>query len=137
MRGESIIHGDTTLQCGKRVILLTSKEALKILARAKDIGVDGTFKITPKPWKQVAIISAEVREGIWVPVAFGYLPDKKYDTYTTFFSLLKTTMASCDLELSARSLMTDFEINWRKAALDAFQGILLIGNYSKETSKNN
>ena len=56
MRGESIIHGDTTLKCGKRIILLTSKEALKILSRARDIGVDGTFKITPKPWKQVSII---------------------------------------------------------------------------------
>ena len=65
MNGETIIHGDTTLKDGKRVILFTSKQALEILCRAKDIGVDGTFKITPEPWKQVAIISAQVREGIY------------------------------------------------------------------------
>ena len=57
---------------------------MRILCQAKDIGVDGTFKITPKPWRQVMIVSAQVREGIWVPVAFGYLPDKKLDSYTSF-----------------------------------------------------
>ena len=46
-KGESIVHGDATLKCGKRIILLTSKESLKILVRAKDICIDGTFKINP------------------------------------------------------------------------------------------
>ena len=64
---------------------------------------------------------------MWVPVAFGYLPDKKLDSYTTFFSLLKTTITSHGFELSAASIMSDFEINLRKAAQDAFIGILLIG----------
>ena len=66
-----------------------------------------------------------------MPCVFGYLPDKKYDTYTTFFSLLKSSLASYELELSATSLMTDFEINWRKAVLDVFNGILLIGEGNK------
>ena len=65
--------------------------------------------------------------GVWVAVAFGYLPDKKLDSYSTFFSLLKTTIASNELELSARSIMSDFELNLRKAAKDAFVGLLLIG----------
>ena len=67
---------------------------MRILCQAKDIGVDGTFKITPKPWRQVMIVSAQVREGIWVPVAFGYLPDKQLDSYTTFFNLLNTAISS-------------------------------------------
>ena len=131
-KGESIVHGDATLKCGKRIILLTSKESLKILVRAKDICIDGTFKITPKPWKQVAIISAQVREGVWVPCAFGYLPDKRIDTYRTFLSLLKNSILNYDLELSATSLMADFEINWRKAILEAFPLIALIGKQFKD-----
>ena len=59
------------MKCGKRIVLLTSKECLRILCNGKDIAVDGTFKITPHPWKQVLIMSAQVKEGIWVPVAFG------------------------------------------------------------------
>ena len=64
---------------------------------------------------------------MWVPVAFGYLPDKKLDSYTTFFSLLKTTITSHGLELSAASIMSDFEINLRKAAKEAFPLLMLIG----------
>ena len=80
----------------------------------------------------MAIISAQVREGVWVPCAFGYLPDKRIDTYRTFLSLLKNSILNYDLELSATSLMADFEINWRKAILEAFPLIALIGKQFKD-----
>ena len=75
--GESIIHGNATISEGRRIILMTNKACLKRLARAKSFCANGTFKITPAPWGQVMIISAEATEGTWVPVAFGLLPDKK------------------------------------------------------------
>ena len=37
-------------------------------------------------------------------------PDKKRDTYDTFFGLLKTALTSQNLELSARTVMSDFEV---------------------------
>ena len=102
---------DATLPDGRRIILFTSKRSLEFMARSDCIAMDGTFKITPHPWKQVGIISAEISEECWIPIAFGLLPDKKRDTYDTFFGLLKTALASKNLELSARTVMSDFEVN--------------------------
>ena len=102
---------DSTLADGRRIVLFTSKESLKFLARSDCIAMDGTFKITPSPWKQVGIISAEISTNCWIPIAFGLLPDKKRDTYDTFFGLLKTALTSQNLELSARTVMSDFEVS--------------------------
>ena len=77
--------GDTTLSDGRRVVMLSSKKSLEYLARSDCIAMDGTFKINPSPWKQVGIISAEISNECWIPVAFGLLPDKKRDTYDAFF----------------------------------------------------
>ena len=103
--------GDATLADGRRVVLFTSKKSLEFLARSDCIAMDGTFKITPHPWKQVGIISAEISEECWIPIAFGLLPDKKRDTYDTFLGLLKTALSSHNLELSARTVMSDFEVS--------------------------
>ena len=77
--------GDATLADGRRVVLFT--------------------------WKQVGIISAEISEECWIPIAFGLLPDKKRDTYDTFLGLLKTALSSHNLELSARTVLSDFEVS--------------------------
>ena len=103
--------GDTTLADGRRIVLFTSRKSLELLSRSDCIAMDGTFKITPSPWKQVGIISAEISTECWIPIAFGLLPDKKRDTYDTFFGLLKTALTSQNLELSARTVMSDFEVS--------------------------
>ena len=74
--GENVVKGDQVLADGRRIILFTTKEHLKILARARQILGDGTFRITPGLWCQTFIISAEVSSGVFVPVAFCLLPDK-------------------------------------------------------------
>ena len=58
--GESVVKGEQVLSDGRRIILFTTKEHLKILARARQILGDGTFRITPGLWTQTFIISAEV-----------------------------------------------------------------------------
>ena len=45
--GENVVKGDQVLADGRRIILFTTKEHLKILARARQILGDGTFPSLP------------------------------------------------------------------------------------------
>ena len=45
--------------------------------------VDGTFFVTPKLWKETFVLSIKVG-GLWIPVAFGLLPDKEETSYLVF-----------------------------------------------------
>ena len=81
--GESVVKGEQVLSDGHRIILFTTKEHLKILARARQILGDGTFRITPLLWCQTFIISAEVSKDVFVPVGFCLLQEidmKKHKT---------------------------------------------------------
>ena len=104
------------------MVLFSTADQLRRLARVKTFCMDGTFKITPKPWAQVAIISAEISTDTWVPIAFGLLSDKKLDTYVHFFMALKTAVEKQNLEMAAQHFMADFEVNIRKAAKSTFSG---------------
>ena len=73
---ESLVKGDVIHSDGLRVLLFSSDESLNILARARTILCDGTFRITPYLWYQTFVLNAEFRENSFVPVAFGLLPDK-------------------------------------------------------------
>ena len=59
-------------------MLFTTNDLLEVLARAKEILGDGTFKITPLLWGQVFVISAQETEtpSVFVPVAVFLLPNK-------------------------------------------------------------
>ena len=54
--GENVVKGDTVLSDGRRIILFSSNKHLEVLARARQILGDGTFKITPSLWCQTFII---------------------------------------------------------------------------------
>ena len=78
---ETIVKGDVLHSDGLRVLLFASDESLRIMARARTILGDGTFRITPYLWYQTFILSAEFRDLQFVPVAFALLPDKKRYLY--------------------------------------------------------
>lgn len=133
-KGENVVKGEQVLSDGRRVILFTTNEHLKILARAHQILGDGTFRITPGLWCQTFIISAEVSSGVFVPVCFCLLPNKKKESYETMFSLLKEALETLGKELSAAYFMSDFELAIRNAFTGTFQGIEAKGcafHYSK------
>ena len=56
--------------------MLFTINLMEVLARAKEILGDGTFKITPLLWGQLFVISAQVTPFVFVPVAVFLLPDK-------------------------------------------------------------
>ena len=122
--GENIVKADQVLSDGRRIIMFSTNDHMRILARAKQILGDGTFRITPGLWCQTFIISAEVSQGSFVPVAFCLLPDKKKESYQCMFSLLREALECLGLELSASFFMSDFEIGIRDSAstfLSTFQ----------------
>ena len=116
-QNEMVVKGDQVLDDGKRILLFSSNDHLDLLARAKQVLGDGTFKITPKLWYQTFIIQAQVCEKVFVPVAFCLLPDKKKRSYSAMFSLLKEALECRGLELSAEFFMSDFEIAIRDTYL--------------------
>ena len=69
----------------------------------------GTFSIAPKLWTQVFIISVQVSEGVYIPVCFALLPDKKHSTCDAMFGMLREALENRGLELSAEYFMSDFE----------------------------
>ena len=58
--GENIVKGDILLENGKRIIMFSTNDLLEIAAHAEELLGDGTFKITPKLWGQVFVITAQV-----------------------------------------------------------------------------
>ena len=107
--GENIVKGDILLENGKRIIMFSTNAPLDILACAIEILGDGTFKITPKLWHQVFVISVQVTSDVYVPIAVFLLPDKMGISYSAAFSLLKEALEKRGLSLAAKWFMSDFE----------------------------
>ena len=126
--GESTVKSDLSIDdC--RIILFATNFTLKLLARATAISCDGTFKMCPKLWWQLFIVCGEISDGIWLPMAFGYLPNKKKETYKSFFSQLKDALSRHDLELSAQYVMIDFEYSIRSAFKETWDYIPVKGKF--------
>ena len=128
---ESLIKGDIPVD-GGRVLILSSVKSLKRLARAYAFAVDGTFKICPRLWYQLIVINAQIGPNTWVPVCYGYLPNKKLATYNEFFKGVTDYMVKHNISkdgdvLAAQYVMADWEINLRKALKLAFPRVEIKG----------
>ena len=71
----------------KRVLIFTTVVMLGLLAVCKNGSVDGTFKAMTRKWKQLFIYMVYYR-GSFLPVAFGWLPNKHAISYHFFLLLL-------------------------------------------------
>ena len=92
------------------IAIFLSDWGADILKRSRMWFCDGTFSVTPDPFKQVYIImtqteghSSEHIKG--VRCGFALLPNKKKETYELLFSKLKERIQPTNLE----HIMTDFE----------------------------
>ena len=105
-KDETVVKGDHILDDGRRIVLITTNSHLKYLAKSEQVLADGTFRITPIPWTQTFIISVQVTSGVFIPVAFCLLPDKKRETYDAMFGMLAECLESQGLQLSATYFMS-------------------------------
>ena len=75
--------------------------------KARDIGKKAIFECISCAKNDVRnyahAIKYEGLDGEYHELVHWLLPDKKRDTYDTFFGLLKTALTSQNLELSARN----------------------------------
>ena len=54
-------------------------------------------------------------KGYWVPVFWGWLPDKAETSYKVFFLIVKNKLKELGLDLSVKSILCDFELNILKS----------------------
>ena len=57
----------------------------------------------------------KAQTGYWVPVVWGWLPDKTETSYKVFFLLVEKKMNELGLQLRVESVLADFELNILKA----------------------
>ena len=98
----------------KRVLAFSTKSLLEELAQNRKTSVDGTFKSSCSLWTQQFIWMIKSK-GYWVPVVWGWLPDKKETSYKVFFLLIKNKMKELGFDLQVKSVLCDFELNILKS----------------------
>ena len=110
MRGTTFIAANELIQENKRIILLASREQIRVLATAPKIFADGTFKTCPALFAQLYVLKAELSGGHRVVLMFALLPDKTEHTYSHMLRKIRTlVMAETGQVWSPRMIMTDFE----------------------------
>ena len=103
----------------KRVLLFTTVMMLGLLAKCKWASVDGTFKSSSRQWKQLFVMLCNY-QGTWLPIAFGWLPDKSFASYQIFLILLLEAFRNNSTriqsiygrnKLKVKKVKMDFEVN--------------------------
>ena len=128
---ESICKATIGVGNNKRILVFSTNECLRNMAKAQALAGDGTFKSTPQNFKQILIIAGEIIPGKWCPLMYIWCPDKVTTTYTLVFGTIKTLLDDLGLKLEATYFMFDFEIGLRTAFHLVWSGILIKGTHGE------
>ena len=109
-----------------RVLVFTTKKLLKLLEKCTRGSLDGTFKSSCKLWKQNFILMVKYC-GIWIPVCWGWLPDKKEKSYKMFLHLIMKKMSELGLTFNLKEIICDYEINIHKSLDDLLPNVEILG----------
>ena len=109
----------------KRVLAYTSENLLKMLGKGHKTSVDGTFKSSCKLWAQQFIWMVKAK-GYWIPVVWGWLPDKTEEIYKVFFHLVQKKMEDLGININIESVLCDFELNIMKS-IDVMLKVPILG----------
>ena len=111
----------------KRVLVFTTPLLLKLFQdNDGKASVDGTWKITPKFWRQTFLLMIE-KGGFAITVAFGLLPDKEERSYRIFYYLLLKKLRDLNIKNTLKSFKMDFEINIQRATEVFFPDCEILG----------
>ena len=103
----------------ERVLVFTTERLLGLLALCKRGSVDGTFRSITRFWKQIFILMVEY-EGLHIPIAMGWLPDKTAMSYYVFLWLVLSSFKERSeaihdhygsSKLKLRKVKCDFEVS--------------------------
>ena len=87
-----------------RMLIFSTQQILQALKDAGTVFSNGTFKMSPTPFKQIYVLRAE-SDGVFITVAHVLLTCKTQPIYSRLFQQLKTMCPGLDIV----NLMIDFE----------------------------
>ena len=105
-RGEIVLDG-------ARHLMFASDKQLKLLAHAKTLYVDATFKLVRKPFSQLFSIHAFVKNNDNVAqfvLVYVFMSRRTKNDYIAIFKHLLTVLNSSNLHLRANRFVLDFEL---------------------------
>uniref|UniRef100_A0A914WSZ3 MULE transposase domain-containing protein n=1 Tax=Plectus sambesii TaxID=2011161 RepID=A0A914WSZ3_9BILA len=108
-----VLH-DSGVDDENRMLMFGTTNSIISLGRSPTVHADGTFKITPEPFKQVYVLHYE-EHGRLYPGVFVLLPGKTKALYERMLNILKTL---CRYEMT--KIVTDFEYQ----AMTSFKDVL-------------
>ena len=103
----------------RRLIIYTTDENLKLLAKSRSIYGDGTWSTAPKIFRQLYIIMG-VAFGIALPLAFSLTTHRDTKTYQQMLSKLRDKMISLNADVRIKNFNIDFELAMRTAVTNVF-----------------
>ena len=110
----------------KRVLAFTSKSLLQLFAKCNRGSLDGTFKSCTKLFKQQFIFMLKFRKH-WIPVVYGWLPDKSEVSYKVFLYMILERLRELGISFNLKEIITDYELNIHKAIDELLPYVIILG----------
>ena len=121
--GGLFVLDDVTTSAGKRIVAFSSESCLAILNQVHEITyIDGTFKTSPKHFKQIWIVRGHVGTTC-VPLMYFLIVDKSSPSYSKALEIIKTHCPDFDSAV----FMVDFEKSEHSALRTQFPNSVIKG----------
>ena len=110
----------------QRYIGFGSLDGLKMLGKASQWHLDGTFKASPRLYYQLLVIHAWLN-GQMIPALFVLMPDKTERSYKLIIARLKEMTIQNRIHLNPTVIVSDFELAILNAVQFHFPNVQLKG----------
>ena len=65
--------------------------------------------------------------GFWIPVVWGWLPDKNVQSYKVFFYMTLEELKRRKINMNIKEVISDYELNILKSADEILPGVKILG----------